>query len=69
MFIPARMGVTTSQKEKVSLHGGSFGSQGGTLLCLLTVTHSTFTSKESPHLSTQPSNDDPSSHQEERHPR
>lgn len=26
MFIPARMGVTTSRKEKVSLYGGSFGS-------------------------------------------
>jgi hypothetical protein len=35
MFIPARMGVTASRKEKVSLHGGSFGSQGGTLEWLL----------------------------------
>lgn len=26
MFILAQMGVTTSWEEKVSLHGGSFGS-------------------------------------------
>jgi hypothetical protein len=31
VFILAWMGDVNSLEEKVSLHGGSFGSQGGTL--------------------------------------
>ena len=33
MFVLAWMGDVNSLEEKVSLHGGSFGSQGGTLHC------------------------------------
>jgi hypothetical protein len=31
MFIPVWTGDVNSLEEKASLHGGSFGSQGGTL--------------------------------------